>query len=167
MTYTPPSTTDRVEGNGTATCSPLPGAQFPLGATVVTCHASDAHGNAAVPTTFTVTVVDTTKPSTPTLAVDPGVLWPPNNKFVPVIVTAHSADAVSSPVCSIVSIAKNDKDGRSVITGPLTANLLAVSIDDADALVYTLSVSCSDAAGNASAPASINVIVPHNNQGKD
>jgi hypothetical protein len=166
VTYTPPATMDHVDGNGMATCSPRPGAQFAMGLTVVTCNASDAHGNAAAPTTFTVTVVDTTKPSTPTLAVDPGVLWPPNSKFVPVVVTAHSADAVSSPVCSIVGITKNDKDGRSAIAGPLTANLLAVSIDDADELVYTLSVSCRDTAGNVSAPASINVIVPHD-QGKD
>ena len=91
---------------------------------------------------------------------------PPGGTFIPVVVTAHATDSVPAPACSIVSISKNDADGRFAITGPLTANLLAIKIQDADELVYTLKVTCTDAAGNVSDPASINVIVPHN-QGKE
>jgi hypothetical protein len=85
---------------------------------------------------------------------------------VPVTVTAHTTDAVTpAPACSISGITKNDADGAFAITGPLTANLLAVKIKEEEELVYTLTVTCKDGAGNVSAPSSINVIVPHD-QGK-
>jgi hypothetical protein len=60
--YTPPGTTDAVDGPGTATCLPAPDTKFDLGTTTVTCNATDAAGNEADPTTFTVTVEDTTEP---------------------------------------------------------------------------------------------------------
>jgi hypothetical protein len=63
VAYTPPATHDAVDGNGTATCTPASASTFPLGATTVTCSASDAHGNAAAPTAFEVHVVDTTPPT--------------------------------------------------------------------------------------------------------
>src|SRR5207253_887270 len=62
-TYAAPATSDLVDGNGTATCSPASGALFALGATTVTCTATDAAGNAAAPATFKVTVRDTTAPA--------------------------------------------------------------------------------------------------------
>jgi len=43
-------------------CAPLSGATFPLGSSVVTCTATDSSGNSSSGT-FTVNVVDTTKPS--------------------------------------------------------------------------------------------------------
>jgi len=61
--YTPPSTSDNVDPPGISTCSPPPG-QFPLAVTTVTCNASDLAGNVAIPTTFTITVRDTTPPET-------------------------------------------------------------------------------------------------------
>ncbi len=60
--YTSPTTIDNVDGQGTASCLPGPGTLFALGSTRVTCTATDAHGNAATPTTFTVIVRDTTPP---------------------------------------------------------------------------------------------------------
>lgn len=63
VTYTTPSTTDAVDGAGTATCAPASGSTFELGTTIVTCNASDNAGNAARPTTFDVTVQDTTPPA--------------------------------------------------------------------------------------------------------
>jgi hypothetical protein len=62
VTYTSPATHDAVDGTGTASCSPASGSTFALGATTVTCTKTDAHGNVATPTTFTVTVHDTTAP---------------------------------------------------------------------------------------------------------
>jgi hypothetical protein len=46
----------------TPSCSPASGSAFPLGATTVTCHATDAAGNTATKT-FTVTVADNTPPT--------------------------------------------------------------------------------------------------------
>ena len=62
VTYANPSATDLVDGSVSVTCSPASGAAFPLGDNIVTCNASDSHGNNAKPTTFTVHVVDTTVP---------------------------------------------------------------------------------------------------------
>jgi hypothetical protein len=63
VSYTSPGTTDAVDGNGTATCTPASPHTFALGETTVTCTAEDAAGNQATPTTFTVTVRDTTPPT--------------------------------------------------------------------------------------------------------
>jgi hypothetical protein len=60
--YLPPATHDAVDGDHTATCLPASDSTFALGTTTVTCNASDAHDNAATPTTFDITVVDTTAP---------------------------------------------------------------------------------------------------------
>lgn len=64
VSYTSPATSDAVDGAGIASCLPASGSTFPLGNTTVTCTATDAHGNAATPTTFVVHVVDTTPPVT-------------------------------------------------------------------------------------------------------
>jgi hypothetical protein len=52
---------DIVDGEGTPTCAPASGTTFPLGATPVTCTATDAHGNTAS-ARFIVSVRDTTPP---------------------------------------------------------------------------------------------------------
>ena len=54
-----PTATDTVDGTVAVTCLPASGSTFPLGSTNVTCTAKDAHGNAAVPTSFVVRVTDT------------------------------------------------------------------------------------------------------------
>jgi hypothetical protein len=63
VSYTSPATTDAVDGNGTANCTPASDSTFALGDTTVTCTAEDAAGNQATDTTFTVTVRDTTGPA--------------------------------------------------------------------------------------------------------
>src|SRR5207249_9719397 len=62
VSYTSPATSDAVDGAKTATCLPASGGQFALGSTTVTCNATDAVGNGAIPTTFKVIVQDTTAP---------------------------------------------------------------------------------------------------------
>jgi hypothetical protein len=61
VSYTSPTTTDAVEGNGIATCSPASGLVFPIGSTTITCTASDGSGNSSS-STFSVIVSDTTPP---------------------------------------------------------------------------------------------------------
>jgi hypothetical protein len=56
VSYTSPETSDVVDGNGTAICTPDSGSKFSLGDTTVTCNATDAAGNQATPTTFKVNV---------------------------------------------------------------------------------------------------------------
>jgi len=72
--------------------------------------------------------------------------------------------------CSIQSVTSSEPDnglvdgdtsGDWVITGPRTANLRAERSGAGNGRIYTLSVSCRDATGNAGPSASINVIVPH------
>jgi hypothetical protein len=63
VSYTSPATSDAVDGAKTASCTPPSGGTFPLGNTTVTCNATDAAGNHATATTFTVYVVDTTPPT--------------------------------------------------------------------------------------------------------
>jgi hypothetical protein len=60
--YSNPSTSDAVDGAGAASCSPASGSNFALGMTSVSCHATDAAGNAALSTSFSVKVQDTTPP---------------------------------------------------------------------------------------------------------
>ncbi|HVM46240.1 MAG TPA: HYR domain-containing protein, partial [Candidatus Thermoplasmatota archaeon] len=62
VVYAAPATSDNVDPPGVATCSPPSGSLFALGSTLVTCTASDASGNEAIPVTFSVHVVDTTPP---------------------------------------------------------------------------------------------------------
>jgi hypothetical protein len=62
VSYTGPTATDAAEGPKPVSCNPASGSTFPLGGTTVTCTASDSHGNTSS-ASFTVTVVDTTKPN--------------------------------------------------------------------------------------------------------
>jgi hypothetical protein len=57
VTYTSPNAHDIVDGTFAASCAPASGSNFPVGDTTVTCNATDAHGNAATPTTFAVHVL--------------------------------------------------------------------------------------------------------------
>jgi hypothetical protein len=62
VSYPAASAVDRVDGSVPVSCAPASGAQFPLGATTITCTASDSHGNVASGS-FAVRVVDTTPPA--------------------------------------------------------------------------------------------------------
>lgn len=62
VTYASPTATDAAEGPKPVNCSPASGSTFPLGGTTVTCTASDSVGNTGN-ASFTVNVVDTTKPN--------------------------------------------------------------------------------------------------------
>ncbi|BCT91812.1 hypothetical protein LYSHEL_08360 [Lysobacter helvus] len=63
VSYSAPATHDAVDGNGTATCTPVSGATFALGTHAVDCNAIDAHGNHATTTHFDVQVIDSTPPT--------------------------------------------------------------------------------------------------------
>ena len=62
VTYAAPTAVDDIDGPiALVTCAPASGTRFPLGTTVVTCQAADAHGHTGS-STFSIHVVDTTPP---------------------------------------------------------------------------------------------------------
>jgi len=166
LTYTAPATSDLVDGAGVATCSPASGSTFPVGATAVTCTASDSAGNAATPVSFTVTVIDATPPAVFVTA-DPSVLlWSPNRTMVPVTVSG----TVSDGTVATVSLAVNDEYGQIQPSGTATVTGGAFSFvvslqawrqgSDANGRLYTVTVTAADAAGNTGSGSTI-VRVPH------
>jgi hypothetical protein len=63
VNFPTPTAVDAVDGPiGAVNCSPASGSTFPLGTTVVTCSATDTHGNTGQ-ATFSVAVNDTTPPT--------------------------------------------------------------------------------------------------------
>lgn len=78
----------------------LPGASGEIvvdaeGATTLTYFAVDQAGNSGVSQTLDVRIDET--PPTLTCRADPSILWPPNRKLVPVLVTVELDDSLSGP----------------------------------------------------------------------
>lgn len=95
---------------------------------------------------------DTTPPTIAGLSASPSVIWPPAHQMVQVTVSVSALDDKDpAPSCGITTITADDgTSGDAVITGPLTALVRATKDDRRDARVYTLTMGCSDASGNAS-----------------
>lgn len=116
---------------------------------------------------------DTTPPAINSLAANPAVIWPPNHKMVNVDLTVDVVDDQDpSPVCQIAGVTSNEPidgpgDGSTdpdwVVADPavLELQLRAERSGNGTDRIYTVAVSCSDAAGNASS-ATVPVTVPHN-----
>ena len=165
--------TDDKDGAVTVTLSPPSGSVFPLGTTEVVATATDFAGNEATKN-FSVTVKDTTPPVIQSLTASPNMLWPPNHKLVPVLLTAQVNDAVdSAPTTLIVAVSSNepikgDGDGDTEpdweITGPLKLNLRAERQGGGNGRIYTITVESHDLSGNTSAR-TVTVSVPKS-QGK-
>jgi HYR domain len=97
--YTLPTASDAVDGPITASCSPAPGSQFPLGDSTLTCTAKDSAGN-VVTATSTITVKDETAPlvhvpsSTVTVPYNTAVDYA---KYVSAV---DNVDGAVTPTCS-------------------------------------------------------------------
>jgi hypothetical protein len=138
VTYTAPATSDAVDGPDAATCLPASGSTFSLGATTVTCQASDAAGNEATETTFTVTVVDTTGP----------------------VIDAHGnvgpVEATSAAGAAVTYAAPATSDA---VDGPGTASCTPASGSTFALGTTTVACGATDAAGNAAAGTAFTVTV--------
>ncbi|MDA0159732.1 CocE/NonD family hydrolase [Solirubrobacter ginsenosidimutans] len=66
--------TDTQDAAPTVTCDKTSGSKFPIGATTVTCTATDANGNASAPQSFKVTVFDVTTANGDTTGTVPATL---------------------------------------------------------------------------------------------
>src|SRR6185436_1979350 len=70
LTFGPVTASDVVDGDRPVICTPASSSMIPIGTTVVTCTASDSHGNTSS-ASFSVTVTDTTAPVLSGLPVGP------------------------------------------------------------------------------------------------
>jgi hypothetical protein len=128
----------------------------------------DASGNSTT-RDIALTITDLTAPTIISVHASPDVLSPPNNQLVPVTVCVTATDNCGSmPVSQIISITADETVAANdiQITGALTAKLAASKNSSGTDRVYTITVRCTDASGNSST-ASVNVIVPKNNNGKN
>jgi hypothetical protein len=114
--------------------------------------------------------LETTPPTITSVTATPNVLTPPNHKMVPVTVSVAVTDNCDAAVgCHIVSVSSNEPisgtgDGDTApdweITGNLTLNLRAERAGSGTGRTYTITVQCTDNAGN-SASSATTVTVPH------
>jgi hypothetical protein len=151
------------------TQSVAPGASLPPGNTPVTVNATDAAGNQASCTT-NVTVRAAAAPDITSASASPNVLWPPNHKMVDVAVSVSTAEACGGPAtCRITGVSSNEPvegaGGGSLapdweVVGQLLLKLRAERAGSGGGRVYTVTVTCLDAAGNSSTK-DVLVTVPH------
>jgi hypothetical protein len=174
VTWPPPNATDIVDVTVPVFCVPASGSLFPLGSTVVTCTATDAHGNAAS-ASFTVTVIDAIPPVV-TVTLNPGVLWPPNHKMVNIRVTVTTSDTDPNPVCRITNVTSSepvdgDGDGStpfdwlfSGLSLQLRAERSGTGPHGSVGRIYTVTVACTDVDGNTGT-GTATAVVPHDMRG--
>ncbi len=142
---------------------------FPVGTTIITYTATDAAGNTST-ATQTVIVKDTTPPVIKNISANPNVLWPSNHKMAQATVNVSASDNCGgNTLCKITSVSSNEPvnglgDGDTSpdweIIGDLTLNLRAERSGKGSGRIYTMTVMCSDAAGNNST-GNVSVNVPH------
>ena len=111
-----------------------------------------------------------TPPSIASVTATPSVIWPPNHEMVPVTVSADASAVCGPPVCRIVAIASNEPsngvgDGNTSPDSSILANLAALVRAERSGRffrgrTYTISVECTDTAGNATRR-DTQVFVPH------
>lgn len=148
-----------------------------LGTHTFTLTVTDSAGLSSSATTH-VTVGDTAPP-TLQVTLSPNVLWPPDNKLIPISATVAASDTCdANPAVVLVSITSNepDTDGRdrhhsddiqAIGGGPIAFGtdvrsflVRAERSGMGNGRIYTVTYMAKDAAGNT-ASASANVVVPH------
>lgn len=112
---------------------------------------------------------DDIPPEINAVVASPSILWPPDHQMVPVELTIDATDNQNDTLASrIVSVASNEpQDGTGdgdtgpdwSITGDTTLDLRAERSGTGDGRVYTVTVECSDEAGNRTT-AEVQVRVP-------
>ena len=143
---------------GTAS-GPSVSLMLPLGTHVITVTSDDGIGGRASDTVV-VTVVDTTPPEITGIKASPAVIDKANHMMVPVEVMVDATDGCGAVDCRIVSIASNEPGpDDSFITGPLTLKVRAERLGKGDGRIYTITVECTDTAGNVST-STVTVSVP-------
>jgi hypothetical protein len=132
----------------------------------VTGICSDLAGNYATSTVSSINIDKT--PPTLACSVSPDVLWPPNNKLVPVKLSVIVTDALSGAAgFTLLSVTSNEPDrvqgsiqGFVTETASTSGQLRAQRLGSGTGRVYTFAYSGADRAGNT-ASCGTTVAVPH------
>lgn len=138
----------------------------------------DDPANDPVTTTATVTVEDSTAPSLKPKSSE-NILWPPNHELRPVTITANASDnAGGVTLTATVASSEPQEDGGDGSTdqdwttpvidneaGTIELSLRAERSGSEEGRVYTITITATDAAGNASV-ATVEVRVPHDRRKK-
>jgi hypothetical protein len=162
-----------VSQSSTKPAAPLVSASIDLAATVgPSAYAGFTAGTGGLDADFdvlgwTVQSLSDTTPPTVTCSASPAVLWPPNNKLVPVATQVTVSDPGSGPAgFTLVSVASNEGSVASESSGwtigsPDTSGFLqAARLGSGTGRVYTLTYQGTDKAGNT-ATCSTTVTVPY------
>ena len=131
------------------------------GTHVITLTVSDGRGGSASDT-LVVTVVDATPPAIQSAAAVPSVLSSVHHQLVDVAINMSVSDGCGGSVrCRITSVASSEPtDGDDwVVTGDLTLKLRAERSNKRTGRIYTITIVCTDAAGNSSTK-TVTVTVP-------
>jgi hypothetical protein len=157
------------DGGDTITLSQSPAGPYPLGTTSVTLTVTDNHG-ASNQCTANVTVVDDTPPAITGTSASPSSLGPPNHKMMNVTVNYSVSDNCdASPAC-VLSVASNEPldgtgDGDTSpdweVIDAHQVRLRAERAGGGTGRVYTITITCTDAANNSSSK-TVTVTVPDN-----
>jgi len=132
VNFPTPTAVDALDGPiGAVNCSPVSGSTFPLGATVVNCSATDAHGNTGH-ATFNIKVVDTTPP----------------NLIVPVARSVYATTPTGIPdtVSGIVAFLSAASASDIVDPSPIVTNNAPAFLPVGN---QTITFGARDASGNA------------------
>jgi Tol biopolymer transport system component len=112
---------------------------------------------------FEATVRRVHAPTITSVTATPNVLWPANDKMVPVSLTVDVTDnSDPAPVCQITDVTSNETAAETAwqITGPLTLDLRAQRFGRGTGRIYTITVSCTNSS-QLSSSATVTVSVPH------
>jgi hypothetical protein len=148
---------DLVDPTVSVVCIPPSGSTFPLGATLVTCTATDDAGNSSV-RTFNVTVVDSTAPEAFIASVTPGLLWPPDGRIENVLVSGQAQDGQSGIARIAWTVVDeyrvHQPSGVTMVAGngPFSISIPLIADrrgNDKDGRHYSIHLTAYDAAGNA------------------
>ena len=164
--------TDAVDLAPVVDCDQVSGF-FALGATTVTCTATDSSRN-MLSASYVITVQDTTAPVIESITANPDTLDSPNHKMRTVVVEVEVVDTVDpAPRCWITDIHSSEDDngtgdgftsGDREIAGDLEMNLRAERPGTGDGRTYIADIDCADQIGNTST-GQVEVNVAHD-QGK-
>jgi hypothetical protein len=138
---------------------------FPVGTTTVTATATNSAGVASC--SFNVTVNDTEAPVVSAVTPSTQMLWPPNHKMWDVMLSYTSTDNCAVTGCQVTVTSNESVNGPGnnnspdwVIVNNQHIRLRAERNGNGDGRIYTITVTCRDAAGNSTSRMTT-VSVPH------